>query len=573
MDVARSRSYAPLVVILIAAAALEGLLLARLPTVSADGITFIRIARELSAAPLATMQSEDQHPGFPAMLLAATRLAQWLGYDGDPESWIAGGLVVSCVCGLLAIAFVWLLARDLFDTTIANIAAVIFTVLPVPRAAAVDAQSDTPHACFYLLSAWLATTGIVHGNLWRLAGAGLAGGLAFWIRPEGLEAVLVALPFVVWQGFRGRWPWRRRLLAVGATAGVAFLVAAPYVLLAGKLTSKQLTVFKDKPVPTYIERVAEGRIEPGDEAEQLAVAPLPAQPMTKGDQRRSPAPAPKSPAPKSPSPATAQAAAAPPDAPPKEGYSARIVLSLVGLAFAAFINSICQGLKFVFIPWYLLGDVALMWRRPAGVQIAYLALLGAAHIAILMAVYVLSGYVAHRHVIPLVGLAAPFAALGIYQTGQVLGLWLRVRPAYCRVALVTASCAAVLPYTLRHLNREFVPVIEATRWVTQRLEPGGGIVCNSPYVLFYGRRPVAELLPLAPTLDLALRQAPDARYDYVVLHVNAYAYQDEWIDQITPYYRQVLEIPDPHPYARPKKVLVFQVKDGPLRNAALPPPR
>ena len=456
-------------------------------------------------------------------------------------------------------------------------------MLPVPRAGAVDSLSDTPHVFFYLLSAWLATTGLLHGNLWRLTGAGLAGGLAFWIRPEGLEPVLVALPLVAWQAFRTPWPWRRRLLAVGALAGVAFVVATPYMLLAGKITSKQLQVFKTKPAPTYIERVAEGVLEPG-EAPDLVILPDSAAPAADVEPAPSPEPASPpaaqvatapAPAPIAPSPsASATVDPAAPESPEHTpGLSARLVLSITALAFAAFINSICQGLKFIFIPWYLLGDVALAWRRPAGVQIVYLSLLGAAHIVILMAVFVFSGYVAHRHVIPLVGLAAPFAALGIYETAEWLSRSIRVKPGYLRAALLAASCAAVLPYTLRHLNREFVPVIEATQWVTARLAPDGGIICNSPYVAFYGKRPVAELSPMAPTVDDALRRAPDARYDYVVLHVNAHAYQEEWIDQLAPYYRQVLEIPDPHHYSRPKKVLVFQVKEGPIRNAALPAPR
>ncbi len=98
----------------------------------------------------------------------------------------------------------WLFARDLFDETMASIAAIVFAVLPVPRADAVDAQSDTPHALFYLLAAWMAATGITSGSCRRLAAAGLACGVAFWIRPEGLEVALIAVPFLVWHGWCAR---------------------------------------------------------------------------------------------------------------------------------------------------------------------------------------------------------------------------------------------------------------------------------------------------------------------------------------------------------------------------------
>jgi hypothetical protein len=235
---------------------------------------------------------------------------------------------------------------------------------------------------------------------------------------------------------------------------------------------------------------------------------------------------------------------------------------VIGLAVAAFINSICQGFKFVFIPLYLLGDVALVWRRPAAIQIAFLSLLGATHIAILMGVYVFSGYIAHRHVIPLVGLAMPFAALGVFQLSDWMGPLLRIRPAYCTVATLGICSAIVLPYTLRRLNREFVPVIEATRWVEARAERGAGIICNSPYVGFYGTLPVAQLGPAAPSLDEALAKAPaGAHYDYVLLHVNAHAYQPRWLDELGRSYRQVLELPDLYSVDKPRKVLVFQAQN------------
>jgi 4-amino-4-deoxy-L-arabinose transferase-like glycosyltransferase len=579
MDAARFRPYLPLAAILLGTALLQGLLLVRLPTISADGIIFIRVARDLAAAPLETMHAEDQHPGFPAMLLAATRLVQACGYEDDPGAWMAGGLIVSLIAGVLSVAVVWCFAREMFDTTIANLAAIGFAVLPVPRAGAVDAQSDTPHALFYLFAAWMASTGLASGNLWRLAAAGLASGLAFWIRPEGLEVALVATPFVVWQAFRAPWPWRKLALALAAVAGLAGFVATPYMLLAGKITSKQLLIFKEDPAPSYIERLAEAE----ETAEQVVAqvpavhAPTPAPPHASAPTATAPVANQPAPTPPVAAPAPPVAAAPTPPPPPAPvpdddpDYSPELVSSLIGLAFAAFINSICQGLKFVFIPFYLLGNVALYWRRPAGVQIAFQACLGVTHILILMAVYVFSGYIAHRHMIPLVGLAMPFAALGLYQTGAVVARWVHLPPRYLVVPTFVLCCVVVLPYTLRQLNREFVPVMEATAWVQSRLAPGSGIICNSPYVGFYGRTPVAELKPLSPTLGEALLKAPDARYDFVVLHVNAHDYRPEWIEQLAPYYQPIREIDDPHEYRRPKKVVIFQARNAAIRNAALPP--
>jgi len=125
-----------------------------------------------------------------------------------------------------------------------------------------------------------------------------------------------------------------------------------------------------------------------------------------------------------------------------------------------------------------------------------------------------------------------------------------------------------LPYTLRPFCYEFVPVIKATRWVEAHADPGTGIICNSPYVPFYGTLPTAVLDSTAPTLDAALSKAPGARYDFVVLHVGAFAYQPAWLAEVEKFYNQVQEFPDPLSTLRPKKVLVFEAKQRQARRAA-----
>lgn len=588
MDASRRAAYASLAAILLLATLIQAFLFARLPTVSADGIIFVRVARELAQRPIDTMRAEDQHPGYPALLLASTRVVHSLGFEADPESWMVGGVIVSFICGLLSVAVVWFFARDMFDARIASVAAIAYTVLPVPRASAVDAQSDTPHALFYLLAAWMATTGITTGSLRRLAIGGTASGVAYWIRPEGLEVVLLAVPFLVWHALRVDWTWRHRAAAVAALTVPALLVVAPYPLLSGKITSKQIPGAKMQLAQIQRE-LAAARKSARPPAKPAPAKPAGGKPAATATKRKAPAakvapqPAPASPskpalakraeAKPAPTPAPEPASQpAPPSPPVEQRYTASNLLSVLGKAFAAFINSICQGLKFVFIPLYLLGLVALAWRRPPAIQIVYLSVLGVTHIAILMGLHVFSGYIAHRHVIPLVGLAIPFAALGLWQTASVTARLLRLRPAYCIAALTLLCCAVVLPFTLRQLNREFLPVIEATRWIQAHAEPGSGIVCNSPYVGFYGTLPVTELGPQTPTLEAAIAAAPQgARYDYALLHVGAHAYQPEWMGQLRKFYRPVLELPVTNPTGEQAVVMVFEARGRPVRHAARPP--
>lgn len=570
----RRASYLSLAAILLLATLIQSVLLVRLPTISADGIIFIDIARDLAQAPLETIQTEDQHPGYPALLLAGTELVRRVGYAAHPDAWIAGGVLVSFVCGLLSVAVVWFFARDLFDVRLANVAAIVFAVLPVPRASAVDAQSDTPHALFYLLAAWMATTGISSGNLWRLAAAGAASGVAFWIRPEGLEVALLAVPFLIWQAWRSDWPWARRVTALGALAGAALLIVAPYPILTGKITSKQLPG-----ATAQIARIAEQFSSDDGELPDSAATDVPAD----GAQTApiiEPAQPPPTEEPAAVVSTEPQQQTAPPPnaAPPRlearsgdDRLAFAPIAAKFGKAIEAFINSISQGLKFVFIPAYLLSTVALAWRRPPGIQIAFVALLGTLHIAILIALHVHAGYIAHRHVIPLVGLAAPFVALGTWQISEWMAKRLRVGSARVLPAVVAVCCLAVLPYTLRQLNREFVPVIEATRWVESRAGDNSGIVCNSPYVPFYAQLPVAELGPTAPTLAAALARTSDpARFDFAVLHVGAHAYRDQWWDQLAEAYQPVMELPVANASGRPAKVVVFRARQRGVRQATRP---
>lgn len=547
--------YAPLVLAMLAATLLETAHVLRTPTISADGIIFINFARRMPENPRETFRVQDQHPGYPALLLGATRVVQWLGFREDPEAWMLGGLLVSATCGVLCVGAVWLLTRSVFDVQVANVAAMVFAVLPVPVWNAADAHSDSPHLLFYLTAAWLASVGMVHGRLWPLAAAGAVSAVAYWIRPEGLEVFLIAQACVVWQAFRTGWSWSRLGLATACLAGVALLVAAPYPILAGKFTSKQLPFAKLHPVKTYIS--------------QVATETAPTQPATV-----SPATAPDSPSPASaPQPvasvptatiAVAPVATLPVDAsPPAKRYRPALVLKLVGKAIGSFLTSFCQGLKFVFIPFYLLGHVALLRRRHEPLHIGFLALLGLTHFAALLGVFILSGYIAHRHLLPIIGLTMPLVGLGLVTAGEYLALRLKSQPKYAVLAVLAVSSIIVLPYTLRATNREFVPVIAASRWVQQHAAPGTGVVSNSPYVAFYGQLPVTYLSSDVPTLDDALaRAASDSRFDFVVLHVGAHDYHEEWVAQLAPHYHQVQDFPDHLSGGRSKRVLVFQANEG-----------
>jgi hypothetical protein len=553
----RLKTYGPLVAAVVLAAILQTYLIARSGTVSADSIIFVSIAHELADHPIETLRAQDQHPGFPAVLLVSARVANWLGVDGEPEVWIVGGRIVTFACGLLAVWVVWLLGRDLFDLRIANLGALIFVLLPLVRSNAADGQSDATHLLFYLTAAWLGATAISDGKPLRLALAGLASGVAYWIRPEGLEVALVLAVCLIARGAYAHWGLMRTAAATCALAGMVLVVVAPYWVLAGKFTSKQIPFAKLKPTGTYIAQEAEH--EAAEQAKTTNVSEPP-----RVLQSSEPPIATAQPSGES---ATVEPATANPR------YSAALLFRLLVRADRAFITSVCQGFKFTYLPFYLVGITVLLRRGPAEwTPLVFLLLLAALHIVLLHGVFVMAGYIAHRHVLPLMGLAAPYVAYGVVVIGEWVASRARVPARYCVAAAMGLSVALVLPFTLKPFNREFLPVIEATYWVESRIDRGAGIVSNSPYPGFYSDLPVAELGTKSWSLDEALAIAPPAaRYDYVVLHVGAHRYQSEWLQQVQTRYHQVLSLDDPYATAKhPRKVLVFEANDLEARRAERP---
>ncbi|HVC94971.1 MAG TPA: glycosyltransferase family 39 protein, partial [Pirellulales bacterium] len=225
------------------ALAFQAFIALRSPIIAKDGIAFIRIAKRLQTDFVSVCQSEDQHPGYPDLLLMGSRLARlWPNLD-EFDVWIVGGRLASGLCGALAIVFLWLFARRLYDRQIADIAALLAAVWPLLRQNASDVLSDTPHLMCYLAAVWLSCEGLVRGRARWFAAAGVAGGLAFWVRPEGLLVPLAAIPVIALAQWR-RQP-RAMLAGMTALALVSLLVALPYMFFAGKLTSKK--VFFQRP--------------------------------------------------------------------------------------------------------------------------------------------------------------------------------------------------------------------------------------------------------------------------------------------------------------------------------------
>ncbi len=565
--------YGGLLAALVVTAAFEAAILARSPIIAKDGIGFIRIAHELADDPTATLRLEDQHPGYPAMVLAASRLVQRVTGKSDFDAAILGAHLASALCGVMSVLLLWLFVRRLYDARVANVTGLLAAAWPLLRLNAADGLSDTPHLMFYLAAAWLAAEALARGRLTLLAAAGVASGLAYWIRPEGLvpgaAAGLVLIANLVgrlgWRSSlcRERPLWRsasieltshrparnategvpyrelrdsspppisalispnnRRLWSLaglGALAAAMLLVASPYVLIAGKVTSKKMP-FRAAP---SAHAVAIASVEP--------TAGILGEPRPGGTL-------------------------------PDEFARPTTLAGVFALGLVELGRELAQGLCYLGLIPLTIGSFApARPRRQPGLASLHVALVSV-QAGLLLLLYLVAGYISHRHVIPLVALLLPGVAAGMIVLAARLALRVPKLGPPRRVAMAVAAIWVVCmaPKCLRPLNAVHTPLVEAAQWVRGHARAGDAVLATSSYVRFYADMPGILVGPEAPNLPVGMHFAPSSGlWPFIVLEVDERTFDRGQLVGPNGGYQQTLELAAHRrkPWA---KVLVFALRD------------
>jgi hypothetical protein len=251
--------WAALTVLLVLSIALHAWLISHTVVVSRDTIGFVRYARMLERLPWAeALPNLEQHPLYPAAVLAASLpLRHFLG-DTNVIAFVLASQIVSALGGILLIIPMYYLGRELFDRRVAFWAAALFQCLPVCAQITSDGLSDGLYLLLLATALLLAVRALRRRSVVQFALCGLASGLAYLGRPEGL--LVVGAVLLVLGGMQAvaseRWPWRRALAgSVGLLAGAA-LVAGPYMATIGGLTVKPSAkhlFHNDKPQDTLFQ--------------------------------------------------------------------------------------------------------------------------------------------------------------------------------------------------------------------------------------------------------------------------------------------------------------------------------
>ncbi len=224
---------------------MRGAVLLQGPELPPDGVFDIEIARDLQHGDLRAALLRRFHPLGGAL---AASVAALLGREADETC----GLVVSVVAGCLAAFFTALAAGRLATRSprfAALAAGLLVAVHPaLARSAAVVWSYPLSHAA---LAAALAASAraLALGSLPAAFAAGLAAGVAYLARPDGLVIAAGLFAGLVFASVRANAPFRgagRVLAPLLVVAGFA-VAAVPYVLALHDATGEwRLTLKKDE---------------------------------------------------------------------------------------------------------------------------------------------------------------------------------------------------------------------------------------------------------------------------------------------------------------------------------------
>jgi len=220
-DVLTSSERLGLLALLGFAAALRWLMWSRAVTLFNDGPEFLVLAKAAAAGDFGTVLSHPYHPLY-SLLIAGVH---GLGFD-----WENAGALVGVAGGTAAVGFLFLFVRDAFGAPAAWIAAGLLAVHSRAVEFSSDVQSDGLYLGFFLAGVWFGWRAWKRRSARSAALAGLASGLAYLTRPEGLglACILVAIAGLEWS--RGNWRLVPALRFAAGVATAAALCVAPYVV-------------------------------------------------------------------------------------------------------------------------------------------------------------------------------------------------------------------------------------------------------------------------------------------------------------------------------------------------------
>lgn len=158
-------------------------------------------------------------PGYPLMLAGGKLLT---------GSFKTSVLLIQGLCGAGCVALIWVIARRLFDRTVAHVSALIATFFPDLVVYSLLNLSDTPFLFLLLISTYLLMLLLAHSNPGLALLLGAATGASVLVREGGVAAMMCWTVLIVVLARLGNWR-TRALLLVTMVAGFSVVMAPWWV--------------------------------------------------------------------------------------------------------------------------------------------------------------------------------------------------------------------------------------------------------------------------------------------------------------------------------------------------------
>ncbi len=487
-----------LLAIVLLAASLHAIGIARTLLPAQDGLKLIRFARQFQRDPWCdVIRGADVHPLYPA-LVAMVEPAVSISIGEGPDAWRLAAQLVSALASLGVLIPVYFLTESLFNRRIAFIAAGILALLPRMAEVGHETLADSLGLFATFMALWLSAKALSSGDRWMAIGSGVIAGLGYLARPEVI--LVPAVIALTWLVDRIRPAGRSRPSAFGA---VVLMLVIPALSVCGYAAIKG-----------EISEKLGFRRALGLGPQTILVRSVPQQvPRGLEDPRW--------------------------DFSPKE-ESERVAIRGTGQAFKRILGRWWEEMAWFFAVMTVWGwarrktirssgcgsiDAVVATEPPAsppsepGIEGLLLGLFAAVFSMALVRHSTSLGYLSWRHVLPLVVASIPWAAGGTSICCRRIGELLRLGPRHFRIAGLGAIAFALSlsigvqmnPNHLNHLSRW--GHWAAGRWLSDHAAPGEEVLDTRGWARFISGRPGYDYWHVRQALT-------DSRLSYILVGLD-----------------------------------------------------
>jgi hypothetical protein len=243
--------YLRLVGLALVAVAVHGWLIGHTGLTARDSLGFARLAlcfENPSAAPpieenrpnymLDHIRVAEQPPGYPLVVWAVDAVHRHISDRPTADRILISCQLANALAAVLLVVPTYLLGRMLFGRNTGFAAALLFQVLPVPVRITSDGLTE---GVYLLVTAVGVVLGVRAVRRPRISGfllCGLATGLGYLVRPEGLLIAVGPCAVVFWLAVTRQWARDAALARLTALLVGVALVAVPYMVLIGQFSNK-----------------------------------------------------------------------------------------------------------------------------------------------------------------------------------------------------------------------------------------------------------------------------------------------------------------------------------------------